>query len=461
MLMGVERLVELDGIRCSGLTGAGPDEIRQALEAGDIGPLASTDGHFAGVAREEQTVRLGRTIGVPLRYFVAKMFHGPFLVTADRIDRLFGWCREQKIGWQFDPLYTRMVPAHYLVEIDQIGCPDPAPRYQRFFDPPVGTGPSDPEEAGAAYVRAAYDALLTWLRSVPEGEPIAVAFSGGVDSTSVLLLARHGLRELGRNEGLLRAFTLDLGGGPDAAQAEQMASELGLEGQWERVQVPADRVDLEEAIRTIEDYHPLDVECAAMGLALLGAVRERYPSLKYLLDGDGGDENLKDYPLEDSDLTLSSVLRNPLLYQEGWGVDAIKHSQTYSGGLSRSYVRTYAPGQRHGFTSFSPYTVRSVIAAAVAIPFETVLSGSVGRLYTLKQDVVRAGVRTVTGIDMPVSPKRRFQEGAGGDSYRRWRVGKGWCRQVFLRQWEDRLREAWDSPAERISGNAVPAGGRE
>ena len=44
------------------------------------------------------------------------------------------------------------------------------------------------------------------------------------------------------------------------------------------------------------------------------------PALKYLLDGDGGDENLKDYPLEDSDLTLSSVLRNPLLYQEGWGV---------------------------------------------------------------------------------------------------------------------------------------------
>ena len=67
-------------------------------------------------------------------------------------------------------------------------------------------------------------------------------------------------------------------------------------------------------------------------------------ALTYLLDGDGGDENLKSYPLEDSDLTLSSVLRNPLLYQEGWGVDAIKHSPVYSGGLSRSYVRTYAPG---------------------------------------------------------------------------------------------------------------------
>ena len=114
-------------------------------------------------------------------------------------------------------------------------------------------------------------------------------------------------------------------------------------------------------------------------------IRERYPTLKYLLDGDGGDENLKSYPLEDSDLTLSSVLRNPLLYQEGWGVDAIKHSLTYSGGLSRSYVRTYAPGQRYGFSAFSPYTVRSVIAASLAIPFEKVLNGSVDGSTRLKR----------------------------------------------------------------------------
>src|SRR5207342_2928479 len=118
---------------------------------------------------------------------------------------------------------------------------------------------------------------------------------------------------------------------------------------------------------------PLDVECAATSLCLLQEVRRRQPRLRYLLDGDGGDENLKSYPLEDSDLTLSSILRNPLLYQEGWGVDAIKHSLTYSGGLSRSYVRTFAPGARYGFKAFSPYSVRSVIAAALAIPFEAVL----------------------------------------------------------------------------------------
>jgi asparagine synthase (glutamine-hydrolysing) len=455
MLAGVERLVDLVGPREAGLTGAGLGEAAEAVQRGDVRRLSATDGHFAAAARDGQTVRLARTIGLPLRYFVAKMFHGPFLVVADRIDRLYEYCCEQKIGWQFDPLYTRMVPAHSLVEIDQVGCPDPNPRYHRFFTPAVGQGSDDVQALGESYVRAAYEALRHWVARVPEGDPIAVLFSGGVDSSSVFLLVRHALRDLGRDPALARAFTLDLGGGGDAAQAEQWVRELGLEAQWEPVRLEGATPDLEEAIAVIEDYHPLDVECAAAGLVLLKAIRERYPSLRYLLDGDGGDENLKAYPLEDSDLTLSSVLRNPLLYQEGWGIDAMKHSLTYSGGLSRAYVRTYAPAQRLGFTAFSPYTTRSAMVASLAIPFEELLQGSVERLYGLKSAVVQAGVEAVTGIRMPVFPKRRFQEGAGGGTYRRWRVSKAWCRQVFLRQWEERLRTAWDPEAERVSGNAV------
>jgi asparagine synthase (glutamine-hydrolysing) len=190
-----------------------------------------------------------------------------------------------------------------------------------------------------------------------------------------------------------------------------------------------------------------------MALCLLRGIRARYPSLRYLLDGDGGDENLKSYPLEDSDLTLSSVLRNPLLYQEGWGVDALKHSLVYSGGLSRGYVRTYAPAAAYGFSAFSPFTVRSVIAAAVAMPFDVVLDGREDRLATLKQDVVRAGVKAVTGIDMPIHAKRRFQDGALATP--RARVSKAWCRNVFTAQWEERLREANDNLEPRRSGNEM------
>ncbi|HEV3163371.1 MAG TPA: asparagine synthase-related protein [Isosphaeraceae bacterium] len=456
MQTGVERLVDWVGPRETGLTGAALSEVEAAVHGLDVDRLAATDGHFAVLAREGQTIRLARTLGLPLRYFVAKRYHGPFLVVADRIDRLYEYCQQQKIGWQFDPLYTRLIPAHYLVEIDQVGCPDPNPRYHRFFTPPVGQGPSDIRELGTAYLSAAYAATRNWIARVPAGEPIAVLFSGGVDSGSIFLLARHALRDLGRDPDLARAFSLDLGGGEDVIQAERWVRELGLEASWEPVSQAGVTPDLEEAIATIEDYHPLDVECAAASLVLLKEIQKRHPSLRYLLDGDGGDENLKAYPLEDSDLTLSSVLRNPLLYQEGWGIDAIKHSLCYTGGLSRSYARTYAPAQRLGFRAFSPFTTRSVIAAALAIPFEELLQGSVERLYALKAEVVRAGVEAVTGITMPVFPKRRFQAGAGGDAYRRWRVSKAWCRQTFLRQWEERIRTAWDPAAERVSGNTIP-----
>src|SRR5262249_23298011 len=144
----------------------------------DLGAIETTGGHFAAVSRDGQTVRLARTMGLPLRYFIAKRYHGPYLLVSDRIDRLYERCCELKLGWQFDPLYTRMIPAHHVVEVDQVGCPDPNPRYHRFFNPEVGHGSHDIEELGAAYVRAAYESTKDWIDSVPEGEPIATLFSG-------------------------------------------------------------------------------------------------------------------------------------------------------------------------------------------------------------------------------------------------------------------------------------------
>ena len=456
MLEGVDRLIDLAGPRSAALSGASEDDVIAAVGRCDAAALRATDGHFAVTARDGKTVRLARTIGLPLRYFVAKMYHGPFLVVAERMDQIFAWCRDQRIAWQFDPAYTRMVPAHLIVELDQVGCPDPSPRYHRFFDPPVGLGSSDPREAGAAYIATAYESVTRWLKTVPDDEPVAVAFSGGIDSTAVLLMAVRANEAIGGSPDRIRAFTLDLGGGRDAAQAERVVRDLGLEAQWERIVAPLEDVDLEAAIRLIEDYHPLDVECAATATCLLRGIRERYPRLQYLLDGDGGDENLKSYPLEDSDLTLSSILRNPLLYQEGWGVDAIKHSLAYSGGLSRGYVRTYAPAAALGFNAFSPFTTRSAIASAVAIPFEQVLGGDAGRLNTLKQDVVSAGIRATLGIDMPVNQKRRFQDGAAATP--RERVSKAWCRRTFNQLWQDRQKEA-DSLDRRSGNEVVPAGG--
>jgi asparagine synthase (glutamine-hydrolysing) len=86
------------------------------------------------------------------------------------------------------------------------------------------------------------------------------------------------------------------------------------------------------------------------------------------------------------------------------------------------------------------------------------LAGDPSRLATLKQDVVRAGIRAVLGVEMPVGPKRRFQDGAQASP--RGRVTKAWCRRVFDELWEDRLREA--DADDRRSGNetSLAAGAR-
>jgi asparagine synthase (glutamine-hydrolysing) len=157
-----------------------------------------------------------------------------------------------------------------------------------------------------------------------------------------------------------------------------------------------------------------------VNLGLLAAVRERYPEWRLLVDGDGGDENLKDYPIEEnSELTIRSVVNNRMLYQEGWGVESIKHSLTYSGGYSRGCVRGYACAREYGFDGFSPYLRPSVIAVAESIPFAELTQGSHERLYALKGEIVSRGVRAVLGLEMPVFPKRRFQHGSVPDGQER------------------------------------------
>ena len=181
----------------------------------------------------------------------------------------------------------------------------------------------------------------------------------------------------------------------------------------EVIEVEDTALDVDQTLRILEDYKPLDVECGAMGLALCRAIRERYPDWKYLVDGDGGDENLKDYPIEENpELTIRSVVHNQMLYHEGWGVGKIKHSLTYSGGLSRSYTRTYAPARHFGFEGFSPFTRPKVISVSEGIPFIELTDYDHEKLYELKGQIAAAGVRQVIGLEMPVFPKRRFQHGA-------------------------------------------------
>jgi len=105
-----------------------------------------------------------------------------------------------------------------------------------------------------------------------------------------------------------------------------------------------------------------------------------------------------------------------MLYQEGWGVGAIKHSLTYSGGQSRGHIRTFAPAKACGFSGFSPYALPNVIDVAEGIPFIELTDWHHDRLYALKGEIVRRGVEAITGQTMPIFEKRRFQRGAVDDA---------------------------------------------
>jgi asparagine synthase (glutamine-hydrolysing) len=412
----IARVVDLTDASRNVIYGLSVEEARQILAGGDAEAVSRIEGHFALVAQDGLNVRLARTISRLLRYFVAKREDGPELIVSDRIDAIHAWLVERGLGGQFHPTYTRMVPAHYMVELRLLGCPDPNPRYERFFTPQRGTLSTDRDEIGERYLRAAYDEIARWLRVIPVDAAVGVCFSGGVDSGAVFLLTYHAMLSLGMNPGRLKAFTLSVdGGGADLQQARAFLRQLDLEMFLEPIEVGGDDIDVARAIRVLEDYKPLDVQAGAMGLALLEGIRQRYPEWKYLLDGDGGDENLKDYPIEENpELTIRSVLNNLMLYQEGWGVDSIKHSLTYSGGQSRGYARTYAPSATMGFETLSPFVATSVIAVAEAIPFVALTGWDHERLYELKGDIVARGIQAVTGLAMPAYAKRRFQQGAMG-----------------------------------------------
>ncbi|MCP4777790.1 MAG: asparagine synthetase B family protein, partial [Planctomycetaceae bacterium] len=410
----IDRVVNLLDPAGNILLGTSEDEATASVRRGDIEAVRQIGGQFAICEQAGKTIRMARSIGRPMRYFLAKRAEGPALIIAERIDEIAQQLQKEGLSDQFNPSYTRMVPAHHLLELQLVGCPDPNPVLTRFFAPKRNRLPANIDQIGANYIGQLAEVCDQWLETIPETEPIGVMFSGGIDSGAVLVVLDYLLRRRGQSPSRLKAFTLAVDGDPsDSVQAREFLKKIDREMYLEVIDVPKQDLSWQDAVRVIEDYKPLDVQSATMGLALLKTLRNRYPDWKYLIDGDGGDENLKDYPIEENpELTIRSVLGNRMLYQEGWGVDAVKHSLVYSGGQSRGHVRTSAPAAALGFSGFSPFAVPNVIEVAEEVPFVALTDWDHEKLYALKGNIVSSGVQQVTGIEMPTYPKQRFQRGA-------------------------------------------------
>ena len=390
------------------------DDAERRVARGDVAEVAAIEGQFAILGQEGRVVRMARSIGRPMRYFLAKKAEGPCLYVAESMHELSSALQQDGLADQFHPSYTRMVPAHHIVKIELVGCPDPNPNYDRFFEPTRNSLPADIDQIGQAYVQRLLQVIDQWLDTIDSKAPIGVLFSGGIDSGAVLLAAYHRLLARGENPSRLKAFTLRIDQqSEDASQAVEFTEQTDMQAMLEILDVASTELDWRETIRIIEDFKPLDVQSATMAIAACREIRRRYPDWQYLLDGDGGDENMKDYPIEENpELTIRSVLNNLMLYQEGWGVHAIKHSLVHSGGQSRGHIRTSAPAKLLGFSGFSPFATPSLIQVAESIPFIELTQWDHTKLYELKGQIVQAGVREVLGVDMPIFIKRRFQHGA-------------------------------------------------
>ena len=64
-----------------------------------------------------------------------------------------------------------------------------------------------------------------------------------------------------------------------------------------------------------------------------------------------------------------------------------------------------------GFDGFSPYTLPNAIEISEGIPYIDMTNWDHQKLYDLKGAIVSHGIKAITGMDMPVFEKRRFQHG--------------------------------------------------
>ncbi|MDA0284634.1 MAG: asparagine synthetase B family protein, partial [Planctomycetota bacterium] len=198
----VERLVNLLDPTGNTIFNMSAAEAIEQVGSGDAQKVRGIDGQFALLHRDGKRIRMARSIGRPMRYFLAKLIDGPCLVVAERIDEIAAWLKQAGLDDQFHPSYTRMVPAHHIVELALVGCPDPNPTLTRYFDPQRNCLGTDLNQIGKAYIGALTEECSKWLDGINGANPqapIGVMFSGGVDSGTLLLVLYHVMRQKGLN----------------------------------------------------------------------------------------------------------------------------------------------------------------------------------------------------------------------------------------------------------------------
>src|SRR3989304_5867124 len=71
------------------------EEAVETLKSGDVETVRKIDGQFSLVSVDGKTIRMARSIGRPMRYFIAKQMAGPSLVISERIDAIYKYLKKE------------------------------------------------------------------------------------------------------------------------------------------------------------------------------------------------------------------------------------------------------------------------------------------------------------------------------------------------------------------------------
>ena len=113
----IERVVDLSDSRKNIIYNMSNDQAVEIVKSGDTDRVREIDGQFALVSVDGKTIRMARSIGRPLRYFIAKQTAGPCLIIAERIDTIHDHLKKEGLDDQFVEHFL-----HFFLRVFGVGC---------------------------------------------------------------------------------------------------------------------------------------------------------------------------------------------------------------------------------------------------------------------------------------------------------------------------------------------------
>ena len=222
----------------------------------------------------------------------------------------------------------------------------------------------------------------------------------------------------GQSPSRLKAFTLTVDGeGDDARQAREFLTRVDLEMLGEVIDVPSSALDPLRAVAVIEDYKPLDVECAdgqpraarrdSRSLSRLASPRGRRRRRREPQGlSDRGEQRADDPKRRQQPHALSGRVGRRFH-------QALDHVLRRIQPRMRAQLRVRASASAS--LAFSPYTRPYVIAVAEAIPFAAAhrrLARAAVRAQGRDREARNS--RQCSALDMPVFREAPIPARVGG-----------------------------------------------